>query len=116
VAELENKNYELGVAYKDKTKAHQDIQFKYNSLKAQKMTADARVAASDDAEQTLHMTGHFAADHSRRHPLERLSTLPQSHRSQTVNRLSTSMSDSVPGQTRRSRMTWPSQGQVLRGN
>jgi hypothetical protein len=54
VTSLEKKHYDLSEAFRDKTKALQDTQAKYQSLKSSVMTADQQNAASDEAEQALY--------------------------------------------------------------
>jgi chromosome segregation ATPase len=51
---LENKHHDLGEAFKEKSKALQETQAKYQALKAQLMTAEQQYAASDEAEQAIH--------------------------------------------------------------
>jgi DNA repair exonuclease SbcCD ATPase subunit len=54
VTSLEKKHYDLSEAFRDKTKALQDTQAKYQSLKSSVMTVDQQNAASDEAEQALY--------------------------------------------------------------
>lgn len=54
IVSLENKHYDLGEAFREKSKALQETQAKYQSLKGQLMTAEQQSAASDEAEHALH--------------------------------------------------------------
>src|ERR1700753_702023 len=54
VVSLENKYHDLGEAFREKSKALQETQAKYQALKGQLMTAEQQSAASDEAEHALH--------------------------------------------------------------
>ena len=62
---LEQRNAELIDAFKDKSKSHQQIQKMYQALKAQAAATQVQAAASDDAEQILHVGGSQAFMDSR---------------------------------------------------
>jgi E3 ubiquitin-protein ligase CCNP1IP1 len=51
---LENRNFDLNNAFKQKARAQEDLTKKYQVLKKEKMQSHAMNAASDEAEQVLH--------------------------------------------------------------
>jgi len=54
---LISKNHELVKAFREKSQTHQQLQKAYQILKAQAMTSQVEMAASDDAEHFLQTTG-----------------------------------------------------------
>ena len=53
-ASLESKNHELAEAYREKSKSQQQIQKRYQSLKAQVMATHVANAAGDEADFAVH--------------------------------------------------------------
>lgn len=60
---LEQKNYDLAEAFREKAKNQQQLQTMYQKLKQQQMSSGMAYAAQDDAEQTLQsIAGDFVLD------------------------------------------------------
>jgi len=64
---LEQKNYELGERYKEKSKQQQQTQKLYTLLKSQQLAAGYEIAADHDADYVLREAGHAQHGNHRGH-------------------------------------------------